>query len=46
MDEFTKRKVKRAVRENPDLPVKFIIAAIRSKQKADWSQYYIRGEDK
>lgn len=32
MDEFTKRKVRQAMRDNPDLPVKFVIAAIRDKQ--------------
>ena len=32
MDEFTKRKVKRAMKQNPDLPIKIIIKAIRAMQ--------------
>lgn len=33
MDAFTKHKVRKAMRANPDLPVKFIIAAIRASQQ-------------
>lgn len=33
MDEFTKKKVRRAIRDNPDLPVRFIISYIRSVQR-------------
>ena len=34
MDEFTKAKVRRAMIDNPGLPIKMIIQAIRIKQKA------------
>ena len=33
MDEFTKKKVRRAMKDNPDLPVRFIITYIRSVQQ-------------
>ena len=32
MDEFTKKKVRRAMKDNPDTHIRFIIAYIRSKQ--------------
>lgn len=33
MDEFTKAKVRRAMRNNPDLPVRFVITAITQSQQ-------------
>lgn len=35
MDEFTKKKVKRALIDNPDLSAKFVITIIRQKQEQE-----------
>jgi len=42
MDEFTKRKVKRALNNNPDLPVRMVIRSIRFKQKHPDKMLYRR----
>lgn len=39
MDEFTKKKVRRAIKQNPDLPVKCIISAVRALQQGGFKPY-------
>lgn len=42
MDEFTKKKVRRAMVDNPDLPAKFVITAIRAQQGKQFDQPKMR----
>lgn len=42
MDEFTKKKVKRALVDNPDMSTKFVITIIRQKQEHEPMTPYVR----
>ena len=38
MDEFTKKKVRRAIKAKPELPVKLVIQIIRMGQRRELSK--------